>query len=315
MKNSLLQYSLLLIIISPSIHTSTSYAKNTLYLKDGLYVNENRECYKAESIFDLYIDKETEDMFVETKNNSVVGFAMNSNYLKVEKIIKQEGDVFTLKIGIQPNTSSMAFKTIAESIDVIKVNSDTSFTYLDTYELGSKSDGKFKKETYKYCGDGHENQQTNIQNKTTLKEPPSTNKEKPKASGITSASDIVLTPKNKSYSTSGKFMAPGVGMQKFTILKIDTKAFTSGGKLKLIVDIGDGESEGSVDIFPENCPIPTKGRPAGTLGGIYDIPPGKKNNTLTLTFTKGGVYQLGVTGSWRSRQGATNSFNLRAVVE
>lgn len=126
---------------------------------------------------------------------------------------------------------------------------------------------------------------------------------------------LVLTPAKKTTSCTGTFTAPGAGFQKYTIVKIDTTAFTSGGKVKIALEIGNGESAASVDVFAETTPIPTQGRPAGTLGGVYDIPPGKKDIALTLVFKKGGIYQVGITGNWGSRPGATNSFRLNAIAE
>jgi len=129
-----------------------------------------------------------------------------------------------------------------------------------------------------------------------------------------SSSSIKLSPNDNHYMTTGRFTAPGPGLQNYTVIKIDTKSFPKGGKLKLLIDIGNGNSAASIDLFPEGVPIPTKGRPTGSLGGVYDIAAGRKNIEMIVTSGTGHIYNLGITGNWKSPAGSTNDFTLKATV-
>jgi uncharacterized caspase-like protein len=125
---------------------------------------------------------------------------------------------------------------------------------------------------------------------------------------------IVLDKARPSASARGVLMAPGNGSQNHTVCSIDTSSFLSGGTLTISIDVGNGESNASFDLFPEGMPLPTTGRPNGTLAGAYDVSRGTKSRTITYKFTKGQVFQFGAEGNWFSRKDSTNDFSFTATV-
>jgi hypothetical protein len=112
---------------------------------------------------------------------------------------------------------------------------------------------------------------------------------------------------------NGTLTAPGHYNQSFKTHQIDASGFTKGGTISISISVGKGESSASFDLFPSNVAIPTKGPPAGTLAGSYDIGPGGQT-TLTYRFSKGQVFRLGATGNWFSKKGATNTYSFTATI-
>lgn len=125
---------------------------------------------------------------------------------------------------------------------------------------------------------------------------------------------LVLTRAQPSATTEGELIAPGHGKQSHTIVLIDVTDFPSGGTLKIEVTLGEGESDGSFDLFPEGAAIPTEGRVTNSLAALYDLKHGE-SGTLVYEFVSGQVFQLGATGNWFSREGATNTFLISVFVE
>jgi len=81
---------------------------------------------------------------------------------------------------------------------------------------------------------------------------------------------IELIPAAPTGTFAGTLVAPGFNRQAYQVTCIDASAFAAGGWLVFDITMGDGESAGSFDLFPEGFPIPTDGSPVGTLGGAYD---------------------------------------------
>lgn len=125
---------------------------------------------------------------------------------------------------------------------------------------------------------------------------------------------LVLTHAQPSATTEGELIAPGHSKQSHTIVLIDVTDFPSGGTLKIEVALGKGESDGSFDLFPEGAAIPTEGRVTNSVAALYDLKHGE-SGTLVYEFVSGQVFQLGATGNWFSREGATNTFMLSVFVE
>jgi hypothetical protein len=59
---------------------------------------------------------------------------------------------------------------------------------------------------------------------------------------------------------SGVLVAPGQGKQMYNVHEIDVSSFKSGGILLVDITMGDGESAGSFDLFPEGVPLPSGAR-------------------------------------------------------
>lgn len=125
---------------------------------------------------------------------------------------------------------------------------------------------------------------------------------------------LVLTRAQPSAMAESRLTAPGYGKQNYTVFAIDTRDFPNGGTLKIEVTLGEGDSDGSFDIFPEGAPIPSEGRAAGSVAALYDLKRGSRG-VLSYTFMTGQVLQFGATGNWFSPAGATNTFTIVAAVE
>lgn len=125
---------------------------------------------------------------------------------------------------------------------------------------------------------------------------------------------IILTHEQPTATVTGELTAPGYEKQSYTIFSLDTTDFSEGGTLIVEVQLDDGESDGSFDLFPQGAPIPTEGRAEDSLAALYDLKRGERG-TMRYQFESGQVFQFGATGNWFSREGATNSFTLTIRVE
>lgn len=125
---------------------------------------------------------------------------------------------------------------------------------------------------------------------------------------------LILTRAQPSAAADGELTAPGYGKQQHQIIAIDVTDFSSGGTLVIDISLGDGESDGSFDLFPENAVLPTEGRVKNSVAALYDLKHGE-SGTLTYHFNAGQVFQFGATGTWFSREGATNIFTITATVK
>lgn len=125
---------------------------------------------------------------------------------------------------------------------------------------------------------------------------------------------IILTRDQPAATATGELTAPGYEKQSYTVFFLDTTDFSEGGTLIVEVQLGDGESDGSFDLFPEGAPIPTEGRAEDSIAALYDLKRGERG-TLRYPFASGQVFQFGATGNWFSREGATNTYTLTIRVE
>ncbi|NWG06406.1 MAG: hypothetical protein HXY35_06925 [Chloroflexi bacterium] len=151
------------------------------------------------------------------------------------------------------------------------------------------------------------------QNSPTV-DPTATQTNMPNASDRTQPGVLVLTHAQPKGTAEGVLTAPGHGKQNFTIVPIDVTDFQSGGTLTVEITLGNGESDGSFDLFPEGAVIPTEGRVENSVAALYDLKHGE-SGTLTYKFDSGQVFQFGATGNWFSREGATNTFTVTAMVD
>jgi hypothetical protein len=111
----------------------------------------------------------------------------------------------------------------------------------------------------------------------------------------------------------GELIAPGYGKHGYTLLAIDTRAFSDGGILGVEITVDRGECDASFDLFPPGIPIPTEGYPQGSIAHLYDVPKGSSGR-LSYRFSQGQVFQLAAEGNWFSKEGARNTFRFRAEV-
>lgn len=125
---------------------------------------------------------------------------------------------------------------------------------------------------------------------------------------------LVLTHAQPSASASGQLTAPGYGKQNYNIFLIDVTDFQTGGTLVIKVMLGEGESDGSFDLFSQNVTPPIEGRAKDSIATLYDLKSGK-SGTLSYKFTSGQVFQFGATGNWFSRENSTNTFTFTVTIE
>jgi hypothetical protein len=125
---------------------------------------------------------------------------------------------------------------------------------------------------------------------------------------------IRLTREYRSSKFSGILTAPGNGKQRYKITCIDVTDFTQGGELSFEIRLRNGRSAGSFDLFPKNFPIPSQGRPEGTLVGRYDISPNSATK-MNHFFGSGTIFQFGASGNWFSNVNSTNFYQVNVTVE
>jgi hypothetical protein len=126
---------------------------------------------------------------------------------------------------------------------------------------------------------------------------------------------LVLTPAKPSLSFNADITAPGYDVQGFTKYDLDVSAFASGGTIRISGAMGSGVSAGSFDLFPACLVFPIVGRPAGTLGGAYDIPRLSPWAIRGHVFAAGeGLFHFGAEGNWFSPTGSMNTVTVMIEV-
>jgi flagellin len=101
-----------------------------------------------------------------------------------------------------------------------------------------------------------------------------------------------------------------------TLVEIDTRAFTSGGTIAVTINLGNGTSAASYDLYRNSVTYGgAENRPIGSLANAYDVAPGR-TTVLNYNFSASTTdrYLLGIEGNWFSPAGATNTFSYEVVV-
>ena len=125
---------------------------------------------------------------------------------------------------------------------------------------------------------------------------------------------LELTPASPVGEGSVTIVAPGNGLQHYTLYHIDTQAFATGGVLDIEIQIASNSAtDGSFDLFPVNAQIPTTGRPLGALASRHDVRKGTSAR-LEYRFKAGQMFVLALDGNWFSPKGATGTVQIRASV-
>jgi hypothetical protein len=123
---------------------------------------------------------------------------------------------------------------------------------------------------------------------------------------------IRLIPGHSS-SGDGTVVAPGRGKHNYQVILLDASRFENPGTIHVTVTVGDGQSEASFDLYPQDLSLPEEGMP-NSLAAAHNVPRGS-GAKLNYHFTHGAVFQLGAEGSWNARAGATNTYNFVVDVE
>ena len=132
--------------------------------------------------------------------------------------------------------------------------------------------------------------------------------------GPSSSRHVALNAQRPSMEILNIFRAPGRGNQDYTTVEIDTTPFEDGGKLTIDIWVGNGEGQGSFDLFAGDTELPTTGVPDNALASAWDIEPGMSEQ-IVHPFDRGQLFKLGGTGSWFSEKGLVNAFWAKISVE
>jgi hypothetical protein len=153
----------------------------------------------------------------------------------------------------------------------------------------------------------------------TRKSPPTSGHAVPVPSGAggdppAGSRTIVLTRKAPSIDGHAQITAPGRGAHAYNVLYIDTREFTQGGELDVIIQVDkDSRTSGSFDLFAGDTRFTAAGASAPPLAGRYDVAPGALIH-LNYRFSPGRVFAFGAEGNWFSPKGATGNSIFRVSV-
>jgi len=138
---------------------------------------------------------------------------------------------------------------------------------------------------------------------------------------ILTSDDLVASPTpeviqlipGSSASGQGTLVAPGRGKHSYRVIMLDASRFVGGGTIHITITLGDGESEGSFDLYPQGLPLPSEGMP-NSLAHAVNIH-SASGAKIDYRFAHGVVFQFGAEGSWNSKVGATNSYSFVVDVD
>ncbi len=119
------------------------------------------------------------------------------------------------------------------------------------------------------------------------------------------------------YSGVGEINGTKPGTQNWFFIPIDVKDFKAGGEIQIVLNLGNGSSMATYDLFSTKVPeIAADGRPVASLVNAYDVAPGTKT-ILKYKFPPNSVdiYYLGVEGSWFSAVSDKNNYTYSIWVD
>ena len=128
------------------------------------------------------------------------------------------------------------------------------------------------------------------------------------------ARNVALTRKAPSIDGHAVITAPGKGTHAYNVLYFDTREFTKGGELDVMIQVDkSSRTSGSFDLFAGDTRFSTAGASAPPLAGRYDVAPGALIH-LNYRFNAGQVFAFGAEGNWFSPKGATGDSTFRVSV-
>ena len=131
---------------------------------------------------------------------------------------------------------------------------------------------------------------------------------------VLTSDDLVATPETiqlipgSSSSGQGTLVAPGRGKHSYRVVMLDASRFVNGGTIHIAITVGNGESEGSFDLYPQGLPLPSEGFP-NSLASAVNIR-SASGGTINYRFAHGTVFQFGAEGSWNAKAGAANTYSF-----
>ena len=119
---------------------------------------------------------------------------------------------------------------------------------------------------------------------------------------------------NNPITGSGVLHGTPIGTQDYTtVVDIDTTSYSSGGTIAIVIQLGNGASGASYDLY-KNA-ITTNVRPINSLANAYDVGPGSTVNlSYTFAASPSDHYILGFEGNWFSSPQSTNTFTYSITI-
>jgi hypothetical protein len=128
-----------------------------------------------------------------------------------------------------------------------------------------------------------------------------------------STPDTIQLIPGSSSTGQGTLVAPGRGKHSYRVIKLDASRFANGGTIHITITVGDGASEASFDLYPQDLPLPSQGFP-NSLANAVNLRSGS-GGKIDYHFAHGTVFQFGAEGSWNSKAGATNTYSFVVDVD
>ena len=122
------------------------------------------------------------------------------------------------------------------------------------------------------------------------------------------AQEVIHLMPGTSATGQGTLVAPGRGKHNYQVILLDASRFMSGGTIHITITLGNGESEGSFDLFPQGLRLPSDGFPR-PLASTVNVPDGA-DGKIFYRFSRGTVFQFAAEGSWNAKAGATNTYTF-----
>lgn len=116
-----------------------------------------------------------------------------------------------------------------------------------------------------------------------------------------------------SATGQGTIIAPGRWKHNYRVILLDANRFVNGGTLHITINAGEGESEGSFDLYAQGASLPTEGFP-NPLASAVNIRSGASGK-INYHFAHGTVFQFAAEGSWNAKAGATNTYSFVVDVD
>ena len=121
---------------------------------------------------------------------------------------------------------------------------------------------------------------------------------------------VVLTRDHAEKEILSVFRTPETDTQDYTLIEIDTTAFTDGGVLIIDVWVGEAEVSGSFDLFAADT---TELVSDNALASVRDISTNQRE-VVKYPFDRGQTFKLGAIGNV-SENGKINGFLVKISVE
>jgi len=123
-----------------------------------------------------------------------------------------------------------------------------------------------------------------------------------------------LTRTAPSIDGHAQITAPGRGAHAYNVFYVDTRDFTQGGELDVMIQLDtSSRTSGSFDLFRGDTRFSQAGASSPSLVGKYDVRPGAVVH-LNYRFSAGQVFAFGAEGNWFSPKGQTGNILFRASV-